>query len=179
MPLALHCSSVRPTEAASGSIYTQVGLVFSSYTAGIPMMFSAATSPMALAVWASWALPKTQSPMAYTPGTLVSILSLTMIRPRSLARPAASRFRLAVLAFRPMATSTFSASKLTVSPALFLQTTLAPTGEASTACTGHSRLNSMPIFFMCFTPMAVRSPSSMGSMWSSASTTVILVPKAA
>ena len=31
-------------------------------------MFSAATSPMALAVWASWALPKTQSPMAYTPG---------------------------------------------------------------------------------------------------------------
>ena len=96
-----------------------------------------------------------------------------------MARPAASRFRLAVLAFRPMATSTFSASKLTVSPALFLQTTLAPTGEASTACTGHSRLNSMPIFFMCFTPMAVRSPSSMGSMWSSASTTVILVPKAA
>ena len=117
--------------------------------------------------------------MAYTPGTLVSILSLTMIRPRSLARPAASRFRLAVLAFRPMATRTFSASKLTVSPALFRQVTLAPTGEASTACTGHSRLNAMPIFFMWATPILVRSPSSIGSMWSSASTTVILVPKAA
>ena len=78
-----------------------------------------------------------------------------------------------------MATSTFSASKLTVSPALFLHTTLAPTGELSTDCTGHSRLNSMPIFFMWATPILVRSPSSMGSMWSMASTTVILVPKAA
>ena len=78
-----------------------------------------------------------------------------------------------------MATSTFSASKLTVLPLLSLHTTFAPTGLASTACTGHSRWNSMPIFFMWATPILVRSPSSMGSIWSMASTTVILVPKAA
>ena len=98
------------------------------------------------------------------PETLVSILSLTRMRPRSFFSPAASRFRLAVLALRPMATSTFSASKLTVSPALVLQTTFAPTGDSSTACTGHSRWKSMPIFFMWATPIVVKSPSSMGSM---------------
>lgn len=63
-----------------------------------------------------------------------------------------------------MATSTFSASNVTVSPLLVVQTTFAPTGEVSTACTGHSSAKAMPIFFMWATPTAVRSPSSMGSM---------------
>ena len=101
------------------------------------------------------------------------------MRPRSLSSLPASRSSEAVLARRPTATSTFSASKLTSLPSLFLQTTFAPTEDLSTRCTGHSRLNSMPIFFMCATPILVRSPSSIGSMWSSASTTVIFVPNAA
>ena len=113
--------------------------------------------------------------MAYTLGTFVSILSLTVIRPLSFAMPAASKFKASVSVLLPTATSTFSASKGCTLPPISTFT-FAPTAAASTDCTFASVIIFTPFASISLRSCAVSSPSIMGSSLGAASTTVTSVP---
>ena len=63
IPAALAPSSVRPTEAISGLVYTQLGTTDRSRAGFWPRMAATAFSPWALATWASWMFRALASPM--------------------------------------------------------------------------------------------------------------------
>ena len=63
IPLALAFSSVRPTEAISGVVYTQLGTTDISSGGFLPVITATAFSPWALATCASWMFFALASPM--------------------------------------------------------------------------------------------------------------------
>ena len=89
IPFSFASSSVIPTDAISGSVYTQPGTTFTSTDTSFPASCSTTWIPWALAAWASCA-PKIRSPIAYTPGILVSNFSFTTTRPRFISGVASS-----------------------------------------------------------------------------------------
>ena len=130
---------------------------------------------MAEAAWASMVRP-TQSPMAYTPGWLVSIRSLTTIRPRWVSIPAASRPSPAVLARRPTATRAFWAARESSLPSGSWATTCTPGAPCSNRSTWVDRWKVIPSPSSRVWAWAASSPSMGGRMRGSISTTVTWVP---
>ena len=90
IPCALHCSSVSPAHATSGSVYATDGIWRASKNDLWPAATSAATCASCTALCASIGWP-TMSPIAKMCGTLVRIWLSTGMKPRSLtATPALS-----------------------------------------------------------------------------------------
>ena len=110
IPFSLHSASVLPTQAISGSVYTQAGTASRRMGGRRPAIRLTALIPWAEATWASWMLPLTTSPMAQIPATRVEKWRFTGMPPRS--SPSASsnlgEKRPAVFGRRPVATSTAS-----------------------------------------------------------------------
>ena len=133
MPFSFASSSVIPTDAISGSVYTQPGTTFTSTDTSFPASCSATWIPWALAAWASCA-PKIRSPIAYTPGILVSNFSFTTTRPRFISGVASSVKSPSVFGHLPTAHNTYwEAAFCSFSFSTYLQMYWSP--SASTPCT--------------------------------------------
>mmetsp|Transcript_40054 Transcript_40054/g.107237 ORF Transcript_40054/g.107237 Transcript_40054/m.107237 type:complete len:211 (-) Transcript_40054:478-1110(-) len=126
--------------------------------------------------------PATQSPMAYTPLTLVAKLSLiTMRLALSSSTPIFSRPRSSVLGRRPTATSTTSASNFSLAPpAAGSSVSDTPSGRMSAATTLVLSLKSKArVFLSDLWKASVISLSMVAQMRSRNSITVTLAPRRA
>mmetsp|Transcript_21416 Transcript_21416/g.50785 ORF Transcript_21416/g.50785 Transcript_21416/m.50785 type:complete len:225 (+) Transcript_21416:572-1246(+) len=134
--------------------------------------------PSSSALCASMA-PRTTSPMAKMPGTLVVKWSSTSTMPRApTLMPTFSRPSPSVKGTRPVASSTMSASIVTASPPLTGSTVSVapPAGLSAAPMTLVDILNFMPCFLSTLWKVVAISESRPGVMWSRNSTTVTSVP---
>ena len=144
-------------------------------------MFSAATLPSWVALWASIGCPTT-SPMAKMWPTLVRCCLSTGMNPRSSTNtPAASAPTARPLGRRPTATSTLSNTALSGAFALSLlaaesKVTVSPSGPALMPVTFvPSQIASYDLLIRLVRGVTM-SLSAPGMSWSISSTTEILVP---
>ena len=160
MPAAFSCSSVLPTHAISGSVYTTNGTLPKSTCGFCPAMRSATATPSSLALCASIG-PRTTSPIAHTLGKLVRHSSSTAIKPRSsIAKPTFSAPKPCVTGTRPMAIISLSNCAVLVSFALaspVLASLVFRLPETSYSTDTPSLYS---VIWLIFTPKSIASPCS-------------------